>query len=782
MNIKTKLVVTSALLGVIPAAILALFIGLISIQSGETILETQATNKLIALRDAKRYEIENYILGLESQIVTYSDDRMIINAMNAFKPAFHRYTEENTFGSSYKSRSDLRNYYESEFLARYKTRNVDKHFDVDGTLASLERVTIALQANYIANNANPLGSKDALNSVNDGSEYSRVHSTYHKHIRHFLQRFGYYDIFMVDPDTGHVIYSVFKELDYATSLVDGPYAKTGLGEAFRQANGLTGRDDSVVIDFAPYTPSYEDPASFIASPIFDGDKKVGILIFQMPVDRINEIMTYDQDWQNRGLGGSGETYLVGADYKMRSLGRFIVDDKQGYLQALRDSGTDSTLLDQISLKETTIGLQEVMSSGSQKALKGEEGTGIFEDYRGVPVVSAFAPLDIKGLNWAILSEVDEAEAFEPVSDLRDSILTWVLLGLVLMGVLSTIVGHLFAKSILTPVYAVVDGIEAMAKEIDSGQCDLTRELQPGTSPLGMRLAGSFNQMLSAFAKMINRIMQSSHKVSDASSSLITAASATQAGIIQQRGQATQTVEAVEEMQILAEKVSLNAVKGAQIAQEVDAETQSGADVVKEIVSQMRTLSDDVVQASEIILQLEQDSVSIGSVMDVIQGIAEQTNLLALNAAIEAARAGEQGRGFAVVADEVRSLASRTQESTAEIKSIIDSLQSRSKQAVNAMTQGREKVKAGVVNIQQAGDSLNEIAQKVTTLQQMTVQIADVLQEQTSTVNVINERIDKISEISESNSHVAHQSNNEAEALSSLADDLQKRISGYRVSS
>ena len=244
---------------------------------------------------------------------------------------------------------------------------MDTNFDVDAILNSLDADSIALQHQYISANPNPLGEKDSLIAANDQSEYSALHAKYHPHIRDFLQKFEFYDIFLVDPDTGDIVYSVFKELDYSTSLIDGPYANTGIGEAFKKANA-SGEVSSVALtDFAPYTPSYEDPAAFIASPIYENGVKLGVLIFQMPIDRINNIMTYNQSWKDQGMGDSGETYLVGADTNMRSLGRFIVDDKQGYLDVLKSTGTDSSLVDLIALKDTTIGLQAVHSPGSEKA-------------------------------------------------------------------------------------------------------------------------------------------------------------------------------------------------------------------------------------------------------------------------------------------------------------------------------------------------------------------------------------------------------------------------------
>ena len=779
-NLNTKLIMTSVLLGVIPAALLAFFIGWIAIDSGQATLEKQAIEKLIALRDAKKSEIEAYFTGLHNQIETFSNDRMIIDAMREFRSAYDSYRKEtNNFGMA-SQRQALHAYYTDQFLSRYKTRNTASDFDVDRVLNSLDVDSLALQAAYIANNPNPLGEKDSLNAAPDHSTYSALHEKYHPHIRHFLQKFEYYDIFLVDPDTGDVIYSVFKELDYTTSLVDGPYAKTGLGEAFRLANAGTEANHIAITDFAPYTPSYEDPASFIASPIFDNGKKIGVLVFQMPIDRINAIMTYDQDWQNRGLGASGETYLVGSDFTMRSLGRFIVDDKPAYLNVLRTAGVQENIRQLIDLKDTTIGLQEVHSPGAEKALSGVTGTGIFNDYREIPVVSAYAPLEIAGLNWAILSEVDEAEAFAAVSALIASIFKWSLLGLLSVGLLSCVVGHLFAKSILNPIYYVVDAIESIARNIESGKCDLTTSLRPGTNPIGARLSNACNQMIAAFAEMIRQVVESSHRVSSSADQLSEAATRSLNGIVEQRDQAEHAVSAMQDMQRSVDTVSESVHRGNAIAHEVDSDTRRSTEVVNESVRQIRALARNVDQAAHVITRLEQDSMSIGSVMDVIRGIAEQTNLLALNAAIEAARAGEQGRGFAVVADEVRSLASRTQDSTAEIQTIIESLQERSKEAVGAMLEGREQAKVGVESSQLAGETLAQIEQKVGELENVSNQIAQAVEAQLGVSDSISRAIVNINRISEQNENAAMSSSAEIDAVQSLANNLQSTVAGYKV--
>ena len=717
---------------------------------------------------------------MKGQVQTFSNDRMIIDAMTEFKTAFSDYRDEVDMIETQQLKSELKPFYTEQFLAKYKNRNKDASFDVDAILNSLDADSIALQHQYISANPNPLGEKDSLIAANDQSEYSALHAKFHPHIRDFLQKFEFYDIFLVDPDTGDIVYSVFKELDYSTSLIDGPYANTGIGEAFKKANASSESSSVALTDFAPYTPSYEDPAAFIASPIYENGVKTGVLIFQMPIDRINNIMTYHSNWKDQGMGDSGETYLVGADTKMRSLGRFIVDDKQGYLDVLKSTGTDSSLVDLIALKDTTIGLQAVHSPGSEKALAGESGTGIFPDYREIPVVSAYAPLAIEGLNWAILSEVDEAEAFAAVAALTKKILMWSLAGLLLVGILAAFVGRLFAKSILDPIYYVVGSVEYIAKDIEAGDCDLTRPLEHGSNPIGIRLAKGINSILASFANILRDVNDSSNQVAESSDGMTRTAQNTLESINNQRSEAQQVATAMTEMAASVQEVARIAVSGSEVAKIADQQSTAGSKVVEDTIREINSLANNVERAADVINELEKDSESIGSVLDVIQGIAEQTNLLALNAAIEAARAGEQGRGFAVVADEVRTLASRTQESTQEIQTIITSLQGRSKQAVQVMSEGQKQATVGVEQAQAAGQALSDIASKVAELEGVSTQIAIAAEEQGTVAEEINRSIVSISELSEANAEAANQSSADSQSLSSLADHLKGKVAEFKV--
>lgn len=353
-------------------------------------LRDEALEKLTAVREIKRSAVERYFTSIENQILTFSEDPMVIGALGDFREAIQDVAEGVTDEDLSSMREGLERYYTQDFSATYREANRGRDPGAARFLEPLDRESLVLQHHYISGSEHPLGSKHLLDRADDGSSYSEVHEEIHPVIRSYLEKFGYYDIFLVAPDTGDIVYSVFKELDYTTSLLDGPYAKTNFGEAFRQANAATEKDFFVLVDYQSYTPSYEAPASFIASPVFDGDTKVGVAIFQMPIDRLNQIMG-----ERSGLGETGETYLVGPDHLMRS-------------DSLRDPERRSV---NASFRAPATG--RVQTEATRSALAGKTDARVLRNYLDRPVLSAFSPVKVGGFTWGLVGEIDVSEAFCP---------------------------------------------------------------------------------------------------------------------------------------------------------------------------------------------------------------------------------------------------------------------------------------------------------------------------------------------------------------------------------
>ena len=212
MTIKKKLTIGVSLLTLITTLITCISLGWLATQASTEALRTEANKHLIAARETSRNRIERYFEQINSQALSFANDRMIIQAMSDFKSATAILNNSYSATQIQKMRTQLRQYYSQEFTQEYRKQNTDKAIDVDSLLNKLSDSAVKLQYLYIQKNSNPLGNKHQLNDAKDGSLYSTTHATYHPHIKDFLEKFGYYDIFLVDPESGQIIYSVYNSI------------------------------------------------------------------------------------------------------------------------------------------------------------------------------------------------------------------------------------------------------------------------------------------------------------------------------------------------------------------------------------------------------------------------------------------------------------------------------------------------------------------------------------------------------------------------------------------
>jgi len=771
MNIKKKLILFATGLSVIPLLIAVILLEIIATYDANIALEEAAKNQLISIRDTKKTQIEDYFKTIRSQILTLSSSRMMVTALRQLKTSYDFIAEDADIN---KMKSELEKYYKNEYAKEYARLNGGKKVNVNNLLNKLDDESVVLQYQYIQNNPNPLGNKHKLREAKDGSRYSRIHNQYHPPIRQFLEEFGYYDIFLVDAETDDIIYSVYKELDYTTSLTEGAYAKSGIGKVYQAAIKM-GKNGVALTDFEPYAPSYEGAAAFIASPIYDDNEKIGVLIFQMPVERINQLMTNHEKWKEAGLGESGETYLVGSDYKARSVSRFLTEDKKSYLELMQNVGMNKNTVNEINVKGTNIGLQKIDTQGTKAAISGTTGYEIFPDYRNVNVLSAYTPLKIPGLNWVLMSEIDEEEAFRAVNEITKDIRTAAIILFVIIATISIVFGFFYANNMTKPIVHLRDIMHNVETNNDlTIRSDNTSKDEVG------QMSGAFNKMLEKFEALVQQINSSSSQLAAASEEVSSVAQESSNNIMQQRSETEMVATAMNQMAATVQEVAGNAESAAGAASSANNDAQSGSLIVKNTAQAIAQLASDVENASNVIHQLESDSEDIGTILDVIKNIAEQTNLLALNAAIEAARAGEQGRGFAVVADEVRTLASRTQESTTEIEGMITKLQDGAKNAVEVMEKGRDQAKVGEEQAKEAAESLGAITRAVSTISDMNTQIASAAEQQSATADEMNKNIVNISQVSEQTAQGSEQTTQAANELAKLASDLQQLIKQFKI--
>ena len=329
--------------------------------------------------------------------------------------------------------------------------------------------------------------------------------------------------------------------------------------------------------------------------------------------------------------------------------------------------------------------------------------------------------------------------------------------------------------------SVVDNVGAINRVVDAtAGGDLTKAVPIQSNDEFSEIAISTNRMVTQVRELVGKVVDSSHQVATTSEQNSITSQQASDGINQQNMEIEMVATAINQMAATVQEVARSASTASELTAKANEAAGDGQAVVGQAIGTINALSDEVSKASGVIKELEKDSEDIGSVLDVIRGIAEQTNLLALNAAIEAARAGEQGRGFAVVADEVRTLASRTQASTEEIQHMIEKLQNGARNAVAAMERGGKQTEASVEQTQQAGAALEEIASSVDQINNMNMQIASAAEEQSSVSEEINRNVMNIREIAQSTVEGAQMTLASSHSMAELSGELNELVKGFRV--
>ena len=377
----------------------------------------------------------------------------------------------------------------------------------------------------------------------------------------------------------------------------------------------------------------------------------------------------------------------------------------------------------------------------------------------------------------IVSVLDEEAKAAAEASMRDtSRKIQLLLGTmggaaVLLGFLATL---LISRSIVAPLRQIV----AIAQCIAEG--DLSQDLSLARRDELGQLMVSMQSMIVNLRSLVGRIGGGVSQIAAAAEQLSTITAQTSAGVLSQKLETEQTATAMHEMAATVQEVAKNAEQASQAARAADHEAQQGNSVVQQAVSQIDSLAAEVELSAKVIQALNQESERIGSVLEVIRNVAEQTNLLALNAAIEAARAGEQGRGFAVVADEVRALARRAQDSTEEIDCLIARLQYMAKEAVEKMEFSRVLTQRTVTLAGQAGDALGRITHAVSTIERMNQQISSATEEQSMVAETISESISRVRDIGEQSASASQQTAASSAELSRLGGQLQSLVQQFRT--
>src|SRR6516162_4255705 len=405
LNIGTKL-----LMMILAVAIGAVLVaGYLGLDAGPAALHDRLLSQFASMQATKSFAIERYFTRLGYQVETLSDDLMLMEATDAFSNAYHQLNAKKVAGAF---QLELERYYATIYVPSLRA-NVGQA----GTAQTYIPTSAAaqyVQYFYIVRNPYPVAGRVKLDDALDGSDYSKVHKKYHPILREYAEKFGFGDMMLVDGDSGDVIYTVKKQVDLASNIYSGPFHQTNLANAARDSHKSAISNYVKLEDFEHYLPAEGAPEAFIASPIIYQARHVGELIFALQVDAIDRIMTDDRHWKEAGLGETGQSYLVGSDYWMRSNDRFLLENPQRYLQMLRAQKVSEAEVQRIQRLNTSILQHEVKTSAVEAALQGKSGTTVIHDPLGQEQINSYSPLNIQGLKWVIVTEQGVEETRAPI--------------------------------------------------------------------------------------------------------------------------------------------------------------------------------------------------------------------------------------------------------------------------------------------------------------------------------------------------------------------------------
>src|SRR3984957_12648535 len=452
LSIRSKIILTLLLTGLACLAAGAI----IGYRAGEKALTRSVEDQLTAQREIKRRRIESYVNNELRFTVAIGGLPETTEATKALIGAYREMRAE-TQANPAAGPADtavLKAWYDKDLLPRLD-KIAGSHTPLEG-LMPVDPVARRLQADYIARNPFPAGEKDKLLAAPGGSPYDVAHARYHPLLKRAANTVGFYDINLMDAATGDVVYTMVKETDFGSNMYNGAFTQSGFARVAKRALDPRNGGKPVIEDYTAYTPSAFLPQMFAAVPIIDDGQTIGVFVAQIDIGALNNLLTDNNGWRSTGQGETGEVTLTGEDRLMRSQSRFMIENPDQFLAEAQTYGLSTSIANQIRTLGTTILYMPNRSEAVEQSFRNKTGLAQYLVYRGVEVISAYGPVEVAGLRWAIAAKQDLAEALAPAFRLKRDLLVVAAAAAIVLTFLALACARLFMR----PLRRVVVGMKA----------------------------------------------------------------------------------------------------------------------------------------------------------------------------------------------------------------------------------------------------------------------------------------------------------------------------------